>query len=155
MNRKLKYIKPKPYHEIIRDISSIIDKMVKDPRSTDRTFFEDEIKQTLEVLNYELLRSDDEINNEMVYVIGLRLISNLILQSTLFGRICISNKQKVNGEIEDLITLPRSSVPFFMKQTLQKGKNKDYYDNHSLKQMKKHYDKELLSKSVEEIINGR
>lgn len=155
MNRKLKYIKPKPYHEIIRDISSIIDKMVKDPRSTDRTFFEDEIKQTLEVLNYELLRSDDEINNEMVYVIGLRLISNLILQSTLFGRICISNKQKVNGEIEDLITLPRSSVPFFMKQTLQKGKNKDYYDNHSLKQMKKHYDKELLSKSVEEIMNGR
>ena len=151
----MKYIKPKKYHVVIRDITNYIKKMVSDPRDTDSFFFRDEIKDTLDVLSYELLRSDSEFDKEIVYGISVSLISMLIIQTSLFGRICVSNEINVNGKKEELITLPRGSVPMFMKQGMRDGKPFDYSDLHTLKTMKDWYDKILVNKSIEELMNGK
>ena len=138
---------------IINDITDNIDKMVKDDRFIDKSFFNDEIKQTLEVLNYELLRSDKGMDKMMVYTIGIQLISMLIVQTSLFGRICIEKPQKVDGDEVDLITLPRNEVPMFMKSTISKGKIVDKQDIHSLQNMKEWYIKNFKNKSLTEIMN--
>ena len=154
MDKKIKYIKPKKYHVVIRDITNYIDKMVNDPRDTDSFFFHDEIKDTLNVLKHELLRSDKDLDMKMVYGISIQLISFLIVQTSLFGRICIENETYVDGKIENLITLPRNHVPMFFKQGLEKGKSYDYTELHTLKTMKEWYDKIMVNKSIREIMNG-
>ena len=127
--------------------------MVKDKRDIDRNCFNDEIQRTLEVLNYELLRSDDENDKLIVYTIGIQLISMLIVQTSLFGRICIENETYVDGEKERLITLPRSEFPLFFKQGINKGQNVDNWDIHSLSKMKEWYKKNFKNKSLKEIMD--
>ena len=153
MKKKLQYIRPKQYHIIINDITSNIDKMVRDKRFTDKSFFNDEIKQTLEVLNFELLRSDKRMDKMMVYTIGIQLISMLIVQTSLFGRICIEKPQRVDGEDVPLITLPKGEVPMFMKSTISGGKIVDKQDLHSLQKMKEWYNKKFKNKSLTEIMS--
>ena len=87
--------KPKQYHIIINDITSNIDKMVKDKRFTDKSFFNDEIKQTLEVLNFELLRSDKGMDKMMVYTIGIQLISMLIVQTSCLEESVLKNLREL------------------------------------------------------------
>jgi hypothetical protein len=151
--KKPKYKQPKQYHLVITDITNYIDKMVKDKRDIDRNCFNDEIQRTLEVLNYELLRSDDENDKLMVYTIGIQLISMLIVQTSLFGRICIENETYVDGEKERLITLPRNEFPLFFKQGINKGQNVDNWDIHSLSKMKEWYKKNFKNKSLKEIMD--
>ena len=153
MKKKLQYIKPKQYHIIINDITSNIDKMVKDKRFIDKSFFQDEIKQTLEVLNFELLRSSKGMDKMMVYTIGIQLISMLIVQTSLFGRICIEKPQKVDGDEVDLITLPQGEVPLFMKSTIKRGKIIDNQELHSLQKMKEWYNKKFKNKSLTELMS--
>jgi len=155
IKNKMKFIKPKKYHIVIRDITNYIQKMVKDPRDVDRSFLTDKIKETLEVMNFELLRSDKPNDMKMVYMMGIQLISMLIVQSSLFGRICISNEFKLDDGIEELVTLPKGWVPMFFKHGSKDGKTYDYYHLHTLKTMKKWYDKELVNKSVEDLMNGK
>ena len=155
MKQNLKYIKPKKYHVVIKDITNYIDKMVQDPRDVDRSFFTDKIKETLGVMNFEVLRSDKKMDMDIVYMMGIQLIGMLIVQSSLFGRICVSNKMKIDNEIEDLVTLPRGWVPMFFKQGIKRGKQVDHFNLHTLKTMKKWYDRELVNRSVEELMNGK
>jgi hypothetical protein len=155
MNKNVKFIKPKKYHIVIRDITKYIEKMVKDPRDVDRSFLTDKIKETLEVMNFELLRSDKETDKKIVYMMGIQLISMLIVQSSLFGRICINNEFNLEDGVEELVTLPKGWVPMFFKHGTKNGKKYDYYHLHTLKTMKKWYDKELVNKSIEDLMNGR
>ena len=38
---KREYVKPRLYHKVIKDIERVIQKLINDPRSFDRTFFKD------------------------------------------------------------------------------------------------------------------
>jgi len=77
----------------------------------------------------------------------------LIVQTSLFGRICIENPQKVDGETLPLVTLPKGEVPMFMKSTIKNGRIIDNQELHSLQNMKKWYEKNFKNKSLTEIMD--
>jgi|TARA_R110000796_G_scaffold164806_1_gene281659 hypothetical protein len=141
---KINYVKPKLYHTIIKQIEKTIDKIVKDERSLDRTFFKDFIKNSEPILSDKhLQKSNDSMSKGMVEGSGIYLISNLILQMTLFHRI-------IRNDSEGVPMYPKDNVPFYMRQTDSKGKDKDFWDLHSLYVMKKYYDKE--DKTINELM---
>ena len=142
---KLKYIKPKKYHIVVDDIQKFMDKHIKDPRSNDKFFLTNEVKDFMERMddNYELLRNSSRISREMVYMMGVQFVVMMICQLTLFGRIIVSTKNQEFGSKvygEDLPTLPKNFVPLFMKM-YDKGKVVDFSDTHTLSLMKKWYQK--------------
>lgn len=138
------YVKPKLYHKIIKEIEKTIDKLIHDERSVDRTFFTDFIKFSEPILKEKHLQtSDDKISMSMVEGSSIYLISNLILQMTLFHRVLRDGDDGVP-------MYPKNHIPYYMRQTDSKGKEMDFWDLHSLYLMKKHYDKE--DKTINELM---
>lgn len=132
----MKYVKPRLYHTVIKDISETVEKIVNDPRSLDRTFWTDFVEFSDTVLkDKSITTSKDEFSQQMVEGSSIYMISQMILQLTLFRRVL-----RKTGE--DEIPYPEDHQPYYLRQTDSKGREKDFYDIHSLNLMKHHYDKE-------------
>ena len=133
---KREYVKPRLYHKVIKDIERVIQKLISDPRSFDRTFFKDHIKFSDTILTdpYYTTSSDEDMK-VVVESSSIYLISMLILQHTLFHRVVRE------GPMETML-YPKNHIPYFMRQTDSKGKEKDFYDLHSLELLRHFYDKE-------------
>ena len=141
---KMTYVKPRLYHKVIKEISKTIEKIVNDERSVDRTLFQDFIKFSEPVqMEKHLQMSDDETSMKLIEGSSIYLISNLILQMSLFHRII--------REGDDGVPMyPKNHIPYYMRQTDSKGKELDFWDLHSLYLMKRHYDKE--KKTINELM---
>ena len=87
-------------------------------------------------------------------VIFFIIFYSLFINSS-FSEINFKIIMKIDNEIEDLVTLPRGWVPMFFKQGIKRGKQVDHFNLHTLKTMKKWYDRELVNRSVEELMNGK
>jgi|TARA_B100001057_G_C22548204_1_gene832387 hypothetical protein len=138
MNKKdkLKYIKPRLYHKVIKDIEKTIQKIISDPRSIDRSFWTDHIKFSDTILKERSIqRDDDEMSVSMVEGSSIYLISQLILQVTLFHRVLREGPDEV-------IMYPKNHIPYYVRQTDSKGRDRDFWDLHSLELMRSFYDKE-------------
>lgn len=130
----MKYVKPRLYHKVIKDIEKTIDKIINDPRSVDRTFWTDFVEFSDVILkDRNTTLSEDSFEKELVESSSIYMISQLILQLTLFKRV-------LRKTDDDLILYPKNHSPYFMRQTDEKGKEKDFYDLHSLKLMGHYYD---------------
>ena len=133
---KREYVKPRLYHKVIKDIEQTIDKIIKDDRSIDRSFWTDHIKFSDVVLMDPMTTQDPDKNmKELVESSSIYLISMLILQVALFHRVVRE------GPMEFML-YPKKHLPYFMRQMDSKGKEKDFYDLNSLKLLKHFYDKE-------------
>jgi len=132
----MKYVKPKLYHKVIKEISNTIEKITDDPRSLDRTFWTDFVEFSDPILKDKLLTTgSDKISKQIVESSSIYMISQMILQYTLFHRVL-----RKTGE--DEIPYPKEHQPYYLRQTDSKGNEMDFYDLHSLNLMKHHYDNE-------------
>ena len=149
------YIQPKKWDVLIKDINKVVQMYVNDKRDTDSFFMRGELEQTLKVLSdFDLMKSNDPIHKEMVYQIGISLISTLMVQMSLFHRpIVMINTEMDDIEIE-VPMFPTNEVPFFTKQVDSKGKFKNYSQLHSLSIMKDYYLK-IDKRTPQEIMEGK
>jgi len=140
----MKYIKPRLYHKVIKDISNTVKKIIDDPRSLDRTFWTDFVEFSDVLLKDKSITTrKDEFSKKMIESSSIYMISQMILQLTLFHRVL-----RKTGE--DEIPYPKDHQPYYLRQMDSKGNEKDFYDLHSLKLMRHHYDNE--DKSLNELM---
>ena len=150
----MKFIHPKKYHEVIKDINKFTEKHINDPRSNDRFFERDnaiELYTELFHHNIDTWKSKSKLDQMMVYMSGVQLVATLIIQLCLFHRTIFHIKKNVDGEILELPVFPRDHVPLSHKPFDKEGKMKDYSKIHSLSLMEHWYNK--LNKSINELFN--
>ena len=63
---KREFVKPRLYHKVIKDIEQTIDKIIKDDRSIDRSFWKDHIKFSDVVLMDPMMTQDPDKNMKEV-----------------------------------------------------------------------------------------
>ena len=75
----MKYIKPRLYHKVIKDISNTVKKIIDDPRSLDRTFWTDFVEFSDVILkDKSITTSKDEFSKQMVESSSIYMISQMI-----------------------------------------------------------------------------
>ena len=92
---KVVYVQTKNYLRVVKDMNSLMDKMVN---LEDRHFWKDKLKEYEEegVSKEKIFsRSTDIRDKKQIYNEDVKLITNLMAQLTLFGRIL---KQSSKGE---------------------------------------------------------
>lgn len=150
-----KYIQPKKWDVLINDINKVVQMFVNDKRDTDSFFMRGELQETLKVLSdLDLMKSNDPIHKEMVYQIGISLISTLMVQMSLFHRPIVMINTEIDETEIEVPMFPNNEVPFFTKQVDSKGKFTDYSDIHSLSIMKDYYLK-IDKRTPQEIMEGK
>jgi len=154
-SNNIEFLQAKPYHEVIKDINGFVEKHINDPRSNDR-FFErqDLMKDFIDLFNQnkDLWRSNDPMNRMLVYLQGVQLVANLLIQLSLFHRPIMITTHYVDGNPVDLPVFPKGVVPFNHQETDPQGNTKDYSDTHSLKLMEYYYKK--LNKSIDQLMKS-
>jgi len=150
----MKFIHPKKYHEVIKDINKFTEKHINDPRSNDR-FFErsNDIQTYTEFfeMNIDMWKSKKKMDQLMVYMTGVQLVANLIVQLCLFHRTIFHVKKYVDKKELLLPVFPNDHVPLSHKPHDKEGKMVDYSKIHSLNLMKRWYGK--IGKSMEDLFN--
>jgi len=150
-----RYIQPKKWDVLINNINKVVQMFVNDPRDTDSFFMRGELQETLRILSdLDLMKSNDPIHKEMVYVMGINLISTLMVQMSLFHRPIVMINTEIDETEIEVPMFPTNEVPFFTKQVNSKGKFTDYSDLHSLSIMKDYYLK-IDKRSPQEIMEGK
>ena len=153
MSDQIEFLQAKPYHEVIKDVSKFIEKHIDDPRSIDRFFERQDLMKEYQELfeeNQDTWRSKSEMNRLFIYLGGVQLVANLLIQLSLFHRPIMIKTQYVGGQAVDLPVFPKGVVPMNHKEMDPNGKPKDYSDIHSMKLMKHYYGK--MKKSLEELM---
>ena len=148
----MKFIHPKKYHEVIKDITKFTEKHINDPRSNDRFFERDDAIQSYTELfnmNIDTWKSKNKLDQMMIYMGGVQLVATLIIQLCLFHRTIFHIKKNIDGEILDIPVFPNDHVPLSHKPFDKEGKMKDYSKIHSMGLMKYWYRK--LNKSMEDL----
>lgn len=140
---KVVYVQTKNYLRVVKDMNSLMDKMVN---LEDRHFWKDKIKEYEEegVSKEKIFsRSTDIRDKKQIYNEDVKLITNLMAQLTLFGRILRTNKE---GVVDNY---PKLHFPMWMRMTSPKGREMDYYNLKQLKSMSE-YLSSLPKEKIEE-----
>jgi len=136
---KIKYINPKEPFKLMVDIDRNLRREIDDDKNIDSVYFtpiiQNHIKWTDE--NYELLRSPKKLDKLKIYYLSIQLLIGLTIQLLLFGRILTDTEREVNYEKQRIITLPKNSVPLYMKILDKDGKKTNFWELHSLKVIRK------------------
>ena len=113
---KREYVKPRLYHKVIKDIEQTIDKIIKDDRSIDRSFWTDHIKFSDVVLMDPMTTQDPDKNmKELVESSSIYLISMLILIDwTLEDR--LEYEYITNNVLPGYIHLPENEDGYTLKE---------------------------------------
>ncbi|MDA7548651.1 hypothetical protein N8748_01140 [bacterium] len=140
---KVVYVQTKNYLRVVKDMNSLMDKMVN---LEDRHFWKDKLKEYEEegVSKEKIFsRSTDIRDKKQIYNEDVKLITNLMAQLTLFGRILRTNKE---GVVDNY---PKLHFPMWMRMTSPKGREMDYYNLKQLKSMSE-YLSSLPKEKIEE-----
>lgn len=140
---KVVYVQTKNYLRVVKDMNSLMEKMVN---LEDRHFWTDKLKAyEKEGVSKEryFQRSTDTKDIKKIYNQDIELITNLMAQLTLFGRILRTNEE---GVVENY---PKLHFPMWMRQTSPKGREMDYYNLKQLKSMNQ-YLSSLPKEKIEE-----
>lgn len=140
---KVVYVQTKNYLRVVKDMNSLMDKMVN---LEDRHFWKDKLKEYEEegVSKEKIFsRSTDIRDKKQIYNEDVKLITNLMAQLTLFGRILRTNKE---GVVDNY---PKLHFPMWMRMTSPKGREMDYYNLKQLKTMSE-YLSSLPKEKIEE-----
>ena len=151
--KKINYINPKEPFKVFGDIERNLGREIDDDKNIDSVYFtpmiQDYIKWTND--NYELLRSPKKLDKLKIYYLSIQLLIGLLIQIVLFGRILTDTEREVNYEKQKIITLPKNSVPLYMKVFDEDGKETNFWELHSLKVIREYISK--LQKQYTELIN--
>ena len=126
----LKYISPKKFHEVFKEISDHLYETIFE--KNDKDLFFDRQKWINRHTVWSTYKDTSEFERDYVYHGDIETISILIGQLVIFNRII---KERSEGEF----ILPSGEVPLYLKQVNEtpKGKNRDYFDISTGKLMKK------------------
>jgi hypothetical protein len=137
---KIKYINPKDPMKLIDDIEKSLDDEINDKNNIDKVYFKPMIQTYIEWTNdnYELLRSPKRLDKLKVYHLGVKVWVGVLIQLLLFGRILTDTEREVNYEKQRIITLPKNSVPLYMKQLDKDGQETNFWELHTLRVIRKY-----------------
>lgn len=144
MSKDVKYIKPKKFYEVFKEISEHLYDTIGDKK--DRHLFYDREKWIHKNTMWNTYKSKDEFEKELVYNGDIETISILISQMVLFGRII---KERFDTEFN----LSDNEVPLYHRQIDDNGTEEDLYDISSLKIMKKWSKSDKGRKKLREVSN--
>ena len=137
---KIKYINPRDPFKLMGDIGKSLDDEINDKNNIDKVYFKPMIQTYIEWTNdnYELLRSPKRLDKLKIYFFDVKVWVGVLIQLLLFHRILTDTERVVQGKKQRIITLPKNSVPLYMKQLDKDGKETNFWELHSLKVIRKY-----------------